>query len=112
MRPISSSLYGSSASSSRAASSLTTRRENRCPRFWISCIFFSMALRSSGWKGFSTSKSEQKLSLTGGPMPSLASGNSSCTACAMTCAVEWRRMSRPSSEEISTPSTVSPSRTS
>src|SRR5690349_22533776 len=32
----------------------------------------------------------------GGPIPSLASGNSSCTACAMTCAVEWRRMLRPS----------------
>ena len=43
-------------------------------------------------------------------MPSLASGNSSCTAWAMTCAVEWRRMSRPSSEEISTGSTSSPSR--
>ena len=57
LRPISSSLYGSSASSSRAASSVTTRREKRWPRFWISCIFFSMALRSSGVKGFSTSKS-------------------------------------------------------
>lgn len=45
-------------------------------------------------------------------MPSLASGKSSCTACAMTCAVEWRRMFRPSSEEISTGSTVSPSFTS
>ena len=33
LRPMSSSLYGSSASSSRAASSVTTRRENRCPRF-------------------------------------------------------------------------------
>ena len=55
--PMSSSLYGSSASSSRASSSVTTRRENRWPRFWISCIFFSMALRSSGVNGFSTSKS-------------------------------------------------------
>lgn len=55
--PMSSSLYGSDASSSRAASSVTTRRENFWPRFWISCIFFSMALRSSGVNGFSTSKS-------------------------------------------------------
>lgn len=57
LMPMSSSLYGSSASSSRAASSVTTRREKRWPRFWISCIFFSTALRSSGVKGFSTSKS-------------------------------------------------------
>ena len=57
LRPMSSSLYGSPASSSRASSSVVTRRANFCPRFWISCIFFSMRLRSSGWKGFSTSKS-------------------------------------------------------
>ncbi|MDF9812143.1 hypothetical protein M2266_001374 [Streptomyces sp. SPB162] len=57
MRPISSSLYGSAASSVRASSSVTTRREKRWPRFWISCIFFSMLLRSSGVKGVSTSKS-------------------------------------------------------
>ncbi len=57
LRPISSILYGSAASSSRAASSVITRRENFCPRLMISCIFFSMALRSSGWNGFSTSKS-------------------------------------------------------
>lgn len=57
LMPMSSSLYGSSASSSRATSSVTTRRANFCPRFWISCIFFSMALRSSGVKGRATSKS-------------------------------------------------------
>ncbi|MCP2308860.1 hypothetical protein FHR36_001984 [Kitasatospora paracochleata] len=34
------------------ASSVTTRRENFCPRLMISCIFFSTALRSSGWNGF------------------------------------------------------------
>ena len=39
-------------------------------------------------------------------MPSLASGNSSCTACAITCAVEWRRMSRPSVLSIATASTL------
>ena len=38
-------------------------------------------------------------------MPSLASGNSSCTACASTCAVECRRMASPSSESIATAST-------
>ncbi|CAM5299839.1 hypothetical protein SRIMM317S_02550 [Streptomyces rimosus subsp. rimosus] len=57
LRPISSSLYGSPASSARASSSLTGRRANFCPRFWISCIFFSMRLRSSGVNGVSTSKS-------------------------------------------------------
>src|SRR3954451_10142181 len=42
-------------------------------------------------------------------MPSLASGNSSCTACASTCAVECRSTARPSSVSIGTDSTTSPS---
>ena len=42
-------------------------------------------------------------------MPSLASGNSSWTAWAITCAVECRMMARPSSLPISTGSTASPS---
>ena len=33
--PMSSSLYGSAASSSRASSSVTTRREKRCPRLEV-----------------------------------------------------------------------------
>ena len=37
-----------------------------------------------------------------GPMPSLASGRSCCTAWAMTWAVEWRRTSRPSGESMVT----------
>ena len=45
-------------------------------------------------------------------MPSLASGNSSCTAWAITWAVEWRRMSRPSGLSIATGSTSSPSASS
>lgn len=57
LSPISSSLYGSPASSARASSSVVTRREKRWPRFWISCIFFSTRLRSSGVKGSATSKS-------------------------------------------------------
>src|SRR3954447_21270038 len=42
-------------------------------------------------------------------MPSLASGNSSWTACASTCAVECRSTARPSSVSIGTDSTTSPS---
>ena len=57
LRPMSSSLYGSAANSARAESSVTTRRENRCPDFTISCMRFSSALRSSGVNGRSTSKS-------------------------------------------------------
>ena len=55
--PISSSLYGSPASSSRACSSLTSRREKRWPCFTIWRIRCSMALRSSGLNGSATSKS-------------------------------------------------------
>ena len=55
--PISSSLYGSSASSARASPGLTTRRENRWPCFTICRIRCSMALRSSGPNGSGTSKS-------------------------------------------------------
>ena len=40
-------------------------------------------------------------------MPSRVPGKRSCTACAMTCAVECRRIDRPSGESISTPSTAS-----
>src|SRR3954447_10815436 len=35
-------------------------------------------------------------------MPSLASGKTSCTACASTCAVEWRSTLRPSGESSGT----------
>ncbi len=42
-------------------------------------------------------------------MPSLASGNSSWTACAMTCAVECRMIDRPSGLASSTGSTESSS---
>src|SRR3954454_13249192 len=42
-------------------------------------------------------------------MPSLASGNRSCTACASTCAQEWRSTARPSSVSIGADSTMSPS---
>src|SRR4051812_26504951 len=45
----------------------------------------------------------------GGPMPSLALGLTSCTAWASTCAAEWRRTARPSSEPTVTGSTTSPS---
>src|SRR6266508_5327371 len=44
-------------------------------------------------------------------MPSLASGCSSCTACASTCAVECRMIARPSSESLRTGSISSPSPT-
>ena len=57
LRPISSSLYGSAASSDRACSSVTTRRENRWPCLTIWRILASMAFRSSGVNGLSTSKS-------------------------------------------------------
>jgi hypothetical protein len=40
-------------------------------------------------------------------MPSLASGCRDCTAWAATCAVEWRRMLRPSALSILTGSTTS-----
>src|ERR1700753_3526946 len=43
----------------------------------------------------------------GGPIPSFASGLIDCTACAVTCAAEWRRMLRPSGESRVTGSTVS-----
>ena len=33
-------------------------------------------------------------------MPSFASGLIDCTACAMTCAAEWRRMLSPSGESM------------
>src|SRR6476661_11074006 len=42
-------------------------------------------------------------------MPSLALGCTSCTAWASTCAAEWRRTARPSSESMVTGSTASPS---
>ena len=57
LMPISSSLYGSPASSARACSSLTSRRENRWPCFTICRIRCSMAFRSSGLNGWATSKS-------------------------------------------------------
>ena len=57
LRPISSSLYGSAASSSRACSSVTTRRRKDCPSLTIFCITFSRPFRSSGVNGRSTSKS-------------------------------------------------------
>ncbi len=57
LSPISSSLNGSPASSSRAASSVTGRRENRWPCLTIACIFCSIALRSSGVNGRATWKS-------------------------------------------------------
>ena len=57
LRPISSSLYGSPASSARASCSLTTRRENRCPCFTMARIRCSIFLRSSGSNGWATSKS-------------------------------------------------------
>src|SRR5690349_7948471 len=38
-------------------------------------------------------------------MPSLASGNCCCTACASTCAAEWRMTLRPSSVSAATAST-------
>ena len=41
-------------------------------------------------------------------MPSVASGNSCCTAWASTCAVEWRRIDRPSGLPACTGSTASP----
>ena len=41
-------------------------------------------------------------------MPSFASGNSCCTAWASTCAVEWRRIDRPSGLPARTGSTTSP----
>ena len=55
--PISSSLYGSAASSARASLSLTTRREKRWPCLTIWRIRASIAFRSSGANGFGTSKS-------------------------------------------------------
>src|SRR6476646_2046191 len=45
----------------------------------------------------------------GGPMPRRAEGWTSCTAWASTCAAEWRRTARPSSESMVTGSTASPS---
>ncbi|MEY3858402.1 MAG: hypothetical protein RL290_996 [Actinomycetota bacterium] len=42
-------------------------------------------------------------------MPSFVSAKTSCTACAITWAVEWRRTKRPSGELIETDSTASPS---
>ena len=51
LRPISSSLYGSSASSARASSSVTTRRPKVWPSLTIRCIPFSSAFRSSGVNG-------------------------------------------------------------
>ena len=57
LRPISSSLYGSSASSDLACSSVTTRRENRWPCLTIWRIRPSIAFRSAGVNGTSTSKS-------------------------------------------------------
>jgi hypothetical protein len=56
-RPMSSSLYGSSASSSRAASSLISRRSKRWPSLTIFFMRDSMACRSSGLNGSATSKS-------------------------------------------------------
>ena len=56
-RLISSSLYGSAASSDLACSSVTTRRENRWPCLTIWRILASIAFRSSGVNGLSTSKS-------------------------------------------------------
>jgi hypothetical protein len=55
---MSSSLYGSSAISARASSSLTARRRKDWVEFTIRCIRFSMALRSSGVNACSTSKSK------------------------------------------------------
>ena len=55
--PMSSSLYGSCASSACASASLISRREKFCPARTISVIFFSRAVRSSGVKGRSGSKS-------------------------------------------------------
>jgi hypothetical protein len=40
-------------------------------------------------------------------MPSFASGLIDCTACAITCAAEWRRMLSPSGESMVMGSTVS-----
>ena len=57
LRPISSSLKGSAASSARACSSVTTRRENRWPCLTIWRIRASMAFRSWGVNGSGTSKS-------------------------------------------------------
>ena len=57
LSPISSSLYGSPASSVRACSSLTTRRENRWPCLTMARIRPSIFLRSSGPNGCGTSKS-------------------------------------------------------
>ncbi len=51
LRPISSSLNGSSASSARASSSVTTRRRNRCRSLTIRPIDFSIAFRSPGVNG-------------------------------------------------------------
>ncbi len=56
-RPISSSLYGSPASSSRASSSEIARRENFWPSLTIFRIRDSIFSMSSGWKGSGTSKS-------------------------------------------------------
>ncbi len=57
-RSTSSSLNGSAASSSRAASTeSTTRRENRCPDLMILRMRLSRSVRSSGVKGLSTWKS-------------------------------------------------------
>ena len=57
LSPISSSLYGSSASSARASSSETARREKVWPSLMIRCMTFSSFFRSSGVNGSSTSKS-------------------------------------------------------
>ncbi len=57
LSPISSSLYGSAASSSRASSSETARRENDWPSLTIFCITEDSFFRSSGVNGVSTSKS-------------------------------------------------------
>ena len=58
LRSISSSLYGSSASSLRASSTESyRRRENRCPDLMIFFIADSSLPRSSGVKGSATSKS-------------------------------------------------------
>ena len=57
LSPISSSLYGSPASSARASPSVTTRRENRWPCLTIWRMRCSIAFRSAGSNGRSTSKS-------------------------------------------------------
>ena len=69
-------------------------------------IAFSMALRSSGVNG---SRLEVVVEAVGDRRADaeLRIGSIVCTACAITCAVEWRRMLRPSGEYDVTGSTVS-----